>query len=529
MVAIFASLKWRLVTSRVRALSPGKRIRMIIGLCLALLAVGAIAYALSMLRSVPEAGYLAVTGLFALQLVAWTLTPMVAFGVDETVDPSKFALLPIRPATLQRGLLVSSVVGYLPLFNAVILIGCAIGLSFLGWMLPIALLCIVLQLVTCVVFSRAAATSMATLMSSRRGRDLGMAVGFGVLVVYMLATLGLNSGSSAGFGAAAQRTAEILSWTPPGALASLPAQIATEQWARAVASAVIALVFLTLGWLWWSRALRKSLVTVDSDTASSAPSRGIGGASAIGGTLIGTAQVVAGRDRTLMWRDPMRRMPWLISIFMGVAWPLIVVPGEGAVFASAFGALLMGSQAANQFGLDGSGLWLHLVAFGDQVRARGELLGHNLAVLVPAIPLVVAVTAAVAAIRGGWDFFVPAVAMNLAVVVCTAAIATWLSVSVPYAVPQSRKSMFASSIAGQRSASFRSAFGSMLLGLAAALPVIGFGVLGIVIAPVWSWVALVVALVYPPVLLMVLLRRAADQYLSRGSEILAVVMAGDRA
>lgn len=230
-----------------------------------------------------------------------------------------------------------------------------------------------------------------------------------------------------------------------------------------------------------------------------------------------------------MWRDPMRRMPWLLGVFMGIAWPFVVVRGEGAIFASVFGALLLGSQAANQFGLDGSGLWLHLVAFGDRVRARGELLGHNLAVLVPSIPLIVVVTTAVAAIGGGWQWYLPALSINLAVVICTAAVATWLSVVVPYAVPQSRKSMFASSIAGQRSASFRSAFGSMLLGLAAALPVIALALLGILVAPVWSWVALVVALVYPTVLLLVLIRRAAEAYLTKGPEILSVVTAGDRA
>jgi len=38
----------------------------------------------------------------------------------------------------------------------------------------------------CVVLSRAASTSMSALMSSRRGRDLGMAVGLGIFVFYML-------------------------------------------------------------------------------------------------------------------------------------------------------------------------------------------------------------------------------------------------------------------------------------------------------------------------------------------------------
>ena len=68
-------------------------------------------------------------GCSPLQLVAWMLAPLVAFGVDETVDPTRFALLPIRPPVLQRGLLVASLVGYLPMPNAIVLLGGAIGIG----------------------------------------------------------------------------------------------------------------------------------------------------------------------------------------------------------------------------------------------------------------------------------------------------------------------------------------------------------------------------------------------------------------
>lgn len=527
MVALFASLKYRLVTSRIRTLPAGRRAAVLGGLVVALLAVGFLAWGLTQLREVPAAGFLAVTGLFALQLIAWTLTPLVAFGVDETVDPAKFALLPLRRGTLQRGLLVSSLVGYLPLFNAVVLVGAAIGLSFRGSMLPLALVCAVLQLITCVVFSRAASTAMSTLMTSRRGRDLGMLVGFAVLVLYVGLTSLLNSGG-AGLASAAQRTAEILSWTPPGALASLPVLVETEQWGRAGIAALTAVVFLVLGWWWWSRSLGRSLVSVDSDTASSAPSHGIGGRSAVGTTERGTAAVVAGRDRTLMWRDPMRRLGWLVGVFMGIAWPLLVFPGTAAVYATAFGAALLGSQAANQLGLDGSGLWLHLVAFGDGVRARGELLGHALAALVPSVPLVAVTVAVVAVVRDGWGSVPGALAVDLAVLGGTVALGTLLSAVVPYAVPQSRKSMFASSVPAQKSRAIRSTFGTMLGGALSAAPVIGLAVLGALVDPLWSWVALVVGVVLPVVVLRLAVRRAAARYLERGPEILAVVMAGDR-
>ena len=81
--------------------------------------------------------------LFALQLVGWMLTPLVAFGVDETVDPARFALLPIRPQTLQRGLLVTSLIGFFPLANFVVLIGAAVALGVPWSVLPIALVCVV--------------------------------------------------------------------------------------------------------------------------------------------------------------------------------------------------------------------------------------------------------------------------------------------------------------------------------------------------------------------------------------------------
>ncbi|MDQ6659232.1 MAG: hypothetical protein M3Z00_13600, partial [Actinomycetota bacterium] len=320
MVALFASLKWRLVTSRLRHLPAAKRGWMLVGLGVLLVGLLAIGFLLSLLRQAPGVGYLAVTGLFSLQILAWVLSPLVAFGVDETVDPQRFALLPLTRQTLQRGLLMSSLIGYLPIANVIVLVGAAIGLSVYGWMLPIALLCAALQLVTCVVFSRAAATSMASLMSSRRGRDLGMLVGFAVIVIYLLADLLLNSGNQAGIGNGASKVARVLQWSPPGSLAALPGYLASQQWGRATAAAVIALGFLVVGWWWWSAALHKSLTTVDSQTEGSAPSHGLTGAGAVGGTVGGTARVVAGRDLTLMWRDPMRRLPWLLALVMAVGW-----------------------------------------------------------------------------------------------------------------------------------------------------------------------------------------------------------------
>jgi len=530
MVAIFASLKWRLVTSRLRAQPGARRAGMLAGFVLLLAVLLGIAFSLSLLRKAPEAGYLAITGLFSLQLIAWVLTPLVAFGVDETVDPARFALLPLRSGTLLRGLLVSSFIGYLPVANMIVLIGAAIGLSVSGWMLPIALLCAALQLVTCVVLSRAAATSMASLMSSRRGRDLGMLVGFAVIVLYMLASLFLNSGdrSGGGAGAGAETVAEVLAWGPPGSLATLPALLATQQWGRAAAAATIAVVFLGLGWWWWSAALRKSMTTVDSSTAGSAPSGGLGGAHSVGGTVAGTARVVAGRDLTLMWRDPMRRMPWLLALLMAIAWPMVVIHGRGAVLGCVLGALLFGSQAANQFGIEGSGIWLHLVAYADRRRASGEVLGHVLVVILPSAALIVVSIAVVALVRDDWANFPGALGTCLSALIGAAATGSYLSAAIPYAIPQSRKSMFASSIPGQKGATFRSTSGTILGGVAVAIPAGALGLLGVLVDPAWGWLSLIVGIAVPPLVLLIAVRSTSRKYLESGPEIFARVLAGDR-
>lgn len=530
MVALFASLKWRLVTSRLRHLPAAKRGWMLVGLGVLLVALLAIGFLLTLLRQAPDVGYLAVTGLFSLQLVAWVLSPLVAFGVDETVDPQRFALLPLRPQTLQRGLLMSSLIGYLPIANVIVLIGAAIGLSVYGWMLPVALLCAALQLVTCMVFSRAAATSMASLMSSRRGRDLGMLVGFAVIVIYLLANLLLNSGNQAGIGigSGAGRVARVLAWGPPGSLAALPAYLATGQWGRAAVAALIALVFLAVGWWWWSAALRKSLTTVDSQTEGSAPSHGLSGADAIGGTLGGTARVVAGRDLTLMWRDPMRRMPWLLALLMAVAWPLLVFRFHGAVFGCGLGALLFGAQAANMYGYEGSGLWLHLVAFADRQRARGEVLGHAIVVIVPSVVLVAIAVVLVAVVRHDGANIPAALGLCWSAIFGAVATGSYLSAVSPYAMPQSRKSMFASSVPGQKGLTFRSTFGTIIGGAVVAAPAIVCAVLSVAVAPVWGWVGLLISLVLPPLVLVAAIRMTAARFLQAGPSILAVVSVGDR-
>jgi len=529
-VGIFASLKWRLVTSRLRSAHGAARVGIIIAFVLVIVFVGFLTVGLAALRALPDIALPVVTTVFALQLVAWVLAPLIAFGVDETVDPTRFALLPIRPQTLQRGLLVSSLIGYLPALNMILLLGAAVAIGVPWSAFPLAVVCAAVQLIICVVLSRAASTSMSALMTSRRGRDLGMAVGFGVFVLYFAFVTVLNNpGNGTVFESGVRSSASVLTWSPPGALAALPQYVAAGEYGLAAVAALIGLATLALAWWWWSGALRKSLTTVSSMTESSGPAGHSHAGTAVAVGIGGTLRVVADRDRLLIWRDPMRRMPWLMVAALTIAWPFIVVQGpHGGVFAVAAMALLCGAQAGNLYGVEGSGLWLHLQTVTDRIRARGEVLGHAIVAIVPGIVIVLAGVAVQATVHGDFQHVPAAVGGCLAALFGAVAVSCYMSARLPYAQPQSRKSMFASSVPGQKGRTTAASFAFLLGGLVIALPTIVLVVLSLLVDPVWGWVALIVGPLTGVLALAIAVRMTADRFLANAPEIFDVVRVGDR-
>ena len=531
MVAIFAQLKWRLVTSRIRSVRGGTRAWMIVGWCVAALLLVLVLVGLAVLRTQPELARTLVTTLFTAQFLAWGLAPLIAFGIDETVDPARFALLPIRPSVLQRGLLVTALIGYLPVANVVLLLGAALALATQWWMLPVALVAAAVQLLICVLFSRALSTAMSGLMAGRRGRDLGVMIGFAVIVGYMLLNFALNSigrqGSGDEFGNRANSVAVGLGWAPPGALAQLPGFLADGRGARAVIAMLTAALCAAVLWWWWSAALRASLTTIQSDTENAARSTGRSGR-AVARSTTGMMALVADRNRVLAWRDPLRRVSWLMVVFLAFGWPFLVIRGHGSLFAVTFPAILAGSLVADCYGTDGSGVWLHLVAFADRVRARGELLGHAVTVVLPGAVVLTAAVLMHAAIHGDWAWAPAAVGTTVGGLLGGVAAAGYFSARLPYAVRQSRKSMFASSIAGQKGRTAGASLGMLGGGILTIIPAAVFAILAVTKDASFGWIALILGPLAGLVAVWISSRLASRTYLERGPEILAVVAAGDR-
>ncbi len=186
------------------------------------------------------------------------------------------------------------------------------------------------------------------------------------------------------------------------------------------------------------------------------------------------------------------------------------------------------AQIANAYGWDGSAIWLHLVAYGDRRRARGEVLGHAISGIVPGLVIVLVAEAVLLSIRGDWAFAPAATGLALSAMCGAVGTGAVLAAVLPQAVRQSRRTMFANSIPGQKGRATASTFGILGGALVVAIPSGACALLDLLSDRAWGWIGLVVGIVVGLGCLAVASSLAGRRYLERGPEILAVVSIGDR-
>ena len=247
----------------------------------------------------------------------WLILPLLAFGLDGTLDPATLALYPLRTRPLAVGLLAASATGAWPLANVIGLLGVTVGLARGALGLLIAVVAVLLQVLFCITLARFVTTGMAGLLRSRRGKDLAAFLIIPIFALYeafaqvvpRLAAEGkLTAASFAGIDA-------WLRWLPPG-LAAHAIQDASDGHAGAalLRLALLAAVIVVLGWL-WIRSLGRALVTADTTTQSSA----VRGA-ALPFARYGLRGTVAARFWIYQRREPVSLVYWgVIAVVMAAA------------------------------------------------------------------------------------------------------------------------------------------------------------------------------------------------------------------
>ena len=434
MARLLVQLKLRLLANALRSSNRAKASFMISTAFAVLAALGMFAL-LASLHGQPAAVDL-VSVMFTVFAFGWLILPLLAFGLDATLDPATMALYPLRTRPLATGLLAASATGAWPAANVIGLLGVLIGLASGVLGVLVALVAVLLQVLFCITAARFVTTSLAGLLRSRRGKDLAAFLfipifagyEFFTQVVSKLAATGkLTITGFAGLDA-------WLRWLPPGLAAHAIRDASDGHPGAAVARlALLAAVIVVLGWL-WIRSLSRALVSPDSSTRSSR----VRGA-ALPFARYGLRGAVAARFWIYQRREPLSLVYWGMTAVITVAASISSIIGPrhqpAVTFLSAvLGAAFIGYFNANAVGSAGPSFVLEATALTGRDGLRAYLSGQDIVLAVIGVPLLAALTFGLGAAAGFPAFGFETMPAALAALGAALALGNIITVSGAYPV-----------------------------------------------------------------------------------------------
>jgi ABC-2 type transport system permease protein len=435
---------------------------------------------------------------FAAVTVGWTVFPLLGFGTDETLDPQRLALLPLRRSELLRGLLAASLVGVAPIATAIGLSGAIIGLAHDLTAVVLITLAVAGTLLLCVVASRTLISLLAPLLRSRRGRDLLVMIV--TLVAFVPATLRLfatHQGSNVRHEFA--RIADRVRYTP-FALGGDAASDASHGHVLAALGA-IALLAALIGVLLvvWSHAIPRAMTGADLAPRADPGTRRRHDELPLFPRHLNLIPknrtgAVASKELRYYVRDPRRRGPLIAALLVPAAFLFLTLrnahtkPGVSTLLALV--ALLPASGLTlNQFGLDGAALWSMVVAGNDP---SADLTGKNLATMLLVAPLVTIPATVAAAVTGGWGYLPLTIGIAPGMLGVVLAIGNVFSAWAPYALPDRQNPLAANQ--GQGCVGGLAAMGALLVDVIIMVPV--FVVVFVLLASTPLAVATIVSIAF---------------------------------
>ncbi|MGO1051885.1 hypothetical protein [Crossiella sp. CA198] len=512
----FLALRWRVLRNTFAEGAGGRVVLLVLGVIFGLYLGG---QGLVLLANAgggtPEDALLRTALIGTVVTVLWLLGPLI-YGTDETLQPARFALLPLSRRQLATGFLTAALISVPALATLVATSGTIIAASGYG-LFPalVAVLGVLLGLAVCLLGGRTLSTAFARLLTARRARDLATVLvfllGAGAWLAWITLSDRLFTGSWTGW----LPGARLLAWTPLAAPYSAWQEAANGNPVAALAKLDVGLVtVLLLAWCWGR--LLTSAMTAPRAAGPSLP-RGTPGELVPRWlrrvTPAGPGGAVLARILRMWLRDTRFRIALIstltIPVALAVAWRSAPTEVITAIAGSAAGLNLV-----NTFGYDGPAYATHLLA---AVPARLDLRARLLAIAMIAVPVVLLATVALALYRGDSAAVLPALGTGVAAFGGSAGLCAILAATTPFVPPPPDKP-FSSPPGGQTRPALAT-YGGLVGGLALAAPVLAVALL----APAGAWLALPLGLVWAAAAAEAGVRVAGRRADRRGPEILLAV------
>ncbi|MFJ6317184.1 transporter [Streptomyces californicus] len=523
---VFVRLKLALLRNGLRQ-SSGRRAAFIVSLVLTLLLAAGQVLGLVLLRGNEHAGTVVVllTGVVAL---GWAVLPLFFPSGDDTLDPTRLVMLPLRPRPLIRALLVSSMIGIGPLFTLCLAVGSVLALAHGAAGVLFAVVAVPLTMLLCVALSRAVATANVRLLNSRKGRDLAVLSGLVIAVGIQFVNFGAQRLGQAGGLSTLDPAAAVVRWLP-GASAVASVDAASDgAYAVAAAQLLISVAALVaLMWMWQGSLVKLMTAPDGSTLAAAEPDRTGSGRRGLSALLPeGRTATVMQRSLRYVARDPKTKAAWVTALAVGAIVPLLnAVQGTGSVYFACFAAGMLGMQMYNQFGQDTSAFWMVALTISSPRDAYVELRARAYVLLLLTLPFTLVVCAVTAAVLGDWRSLPGALGLSFALLGSMLATGAVASALFPYSIPQ--EGAFKNVVPGQGGLAWISIFGGMVAAGLLASPVIA--------TTVWMhladhhdalWLMVPGGLAYGALVAWAGLRIAAPRTANRLPEILTAVSKG---
>ncbi|UCR90113.1 transporter [Mycetocola spongiae] len=479
----------------------------------------------------------AVIGLFALSLadyelartaliiagsvliLGWIIGPIVSSGMDRTLDPARLMTFPMRPETLMTGIAAASLLGIPGIITFLL------SLTTAGTWLhyPVAAIAAVLlapvAAMTCVLACQLATTALSRLAANRRFREIIA----GVLIVLLVLLGPILSGVTSGFMSLAEALpglANVLSWTPLGAVWAVPAEIAGGHWGPAGLKLLIALATLALLFLAW-RPLFLTNIGSSNEGSRTTVRSGTGWFRHFPATPRGA---IAARALTYWLRDPRYLQSLIVVLVFPVMFAFlahttelpILLPGSTVILA-----MLLALSTFTDVSYDGTAFSTHVMR---GVRGIDDRLGRIWANALVTVGPVLVIAVVTTAIVGRWDQLPTLLGLCAAVTLGGFGVSSVCSAIFVMPVPQSGENPFASK-PGAGMLSMVGMLGSYGALLVISLPAIACAIIaGITVQPLWAWLTLLVGVLGGALFFWIGVRWGARIFDRRAPDLLAKVM-----
>ncbi|MDR2704089.1 MAG: hypothetical protein LBB58_07095 [Cellulomonadaceae bacterium] len=469
----------------------------------------------------------------AVAILGWWIVPLVAFGVDATVDPHRFTLFPLSIRQLMLGIGTAGAIGVPGVATALTLLGAA----FAWWRHPGVLLVAIIgalgAFALCIIGSRALTTWLAPKLEGRRTREI-MSLLL-VIPLMLLSPIMSVIGNAFGTGTGENQATTIFDnifriagWTPFGAPWQMALSAYQGDWLTVLSRFLILSATVLAAWALWEHALKKVLEHPKEQASSTTAAKGLG----LFAHAKTPAGAVAARAGTYWLRDPRYSMSILVVLLLPLIFvaPTLLTPEldySDAAFMRYFPLVIgplvgwmLGFSISNDIGFDYTAFALHL---STGVSGRADRLGRIMPVLAVGLPVSLLLAIGSVWYAGRWAWLPAVLGVTIGAILLALGVSAVSSARFVYPVAKPGESPFKQP-QGAMGAQMISQLAAMGISMALALPLVALALWAIVSGTLWGgWLTLVAGIAFGAFVLDRGIRMGARAFEQRGPELLAKV------